>query len=167
MEATLKDMLSNQFKDVEKYAYHLGQSQNYIENQIVWESRIVEVVRITNEQQHVLDFMEQIIMMRENDKPSSFSKADFRILNKNDIEDMYYICLDKKRVHDFQLGIERYQIKINLTAPTLIFPCIEECEAFSIIDKSTTGFIYLNNKNHNRFMDLEELYGSGRATKVL
>ncbi|GJS12701.1 hypothetical protein Tco_0407173 [Tanacetum coccineum] len=64
---------------------------------------------------------------------------------------------DEERVHDFQLGIESYQIKINLTAPTLIFPGIEECDPFSIIDKPTTGLIYLNNKNEKRFMDLEEL----------
>ncbi|GKC36132.1 hypothetical protein Tco_1048516 [Tanacetum coccineum] len=67
-------------------------------------------------------------------------KDDFKYLNKNDIKDMYYLCLNKKvnyrenkllnslmtfirsraiweRVHDFQLGIESYQININLTAP--------------------------------------------------
>ncbi|GJU79811.1 hypothetical protein Tco_1282176 [Tanacetum coccineum] len=57
---------------------------------------IVEVVRVTTEQQHMLDYMEQTIMMRENDKPDSFSKAEFKFLNKNDIEDMYYLCLNKK-----------------------------------------------------------------------
>nr|GEW24235.1 hypothetical protein [Tanacetum cinerariifolium] len=72
-------------------------------------------------------------------------RADFKYLNKNDIEDIYYLYLNKKvnyrenkllnslmtfirscviweRVHDFQLGLESYQIKINLTAPTLTFP---------------------------------------------
>ncbi|GJW84197.1 hypothetical protein Tco_0157342 [Tanacetum coccineum] len=39
MEATLRDMMSNQFRDAEEYAYHLEQSKNYMENQIVWESR--------------------------------------------------------------------------------------------------------------------------------
>ncbi|GKA95457.1 hypothetical protein Tco_0817495 [Tanacetum coccineum] len=34
IEATLKDMMSNQFRDVKEYAYHLEQSQNYMENQI-------------------------------------------------------------------------------------------------------------------------------------
>ncbi|GJT85105.1 hypothetical protein Tco_1066822 [Tanacetum coccineum] len=165
-------------KDAEEYAYHLEQSQNCMENQIVWESwqedlkrpkpnslygntgkkRIVEVIRVNNEQQHVLDFMERVIVMRENDKPSSFSEANFKYLNKNDIEDMYYLFLNKKRVHDFQLGIESYPIKINLADPTLIFPGIEECEPFSIVDKLNMGFIYLNNKNKNMFMDLEELY---------
>ncbi|GKE54679.1 hypothetical protein Tco_1489835, partial [Tanacetum coccineum] len=110
--------------------------------------KITEVVRITIDQQHGLDYMEQIIVMRENDKPDSFSEADFKYLNKNDIEDLYYHCLNKKvdfcenklknslitflrscviweRVHDFQLGIESYQIRVNLNAPTLTFPAIE------------------------------------------
>ncbi|GKE02936.1 hypothetical protein Tco_1390919 [Tanacetum coccineum] len=34
MKATLRDMLSNHFRDAEEYAYHLEQSQNYMENQI-------------------------------------------------------------------------------------------------------------------------------------
>ncbi|GJV50036.1 hypothetical protein Tco_1440248 [Tanacetum coccineum] len=126
--------------------------------------------------------------MRENNKPSSFSEADFKYLNKNDIEDMYYLCLNKKvnyhekkllnslltfirscviwkRVLDFQLGIESYQFKINLTAPTLIFPSIEECNPFSIVDKPTTSLIYLNSKNEKRFMDLEELLKFCDATR--
>ncbi|GKC15293.1 hypothetical protein Tco_1012075 [Tanacetum coccineum] len=53
--------------------------------------RIIEVVRDNTKHQHRLEFMEQIIMMRENDKPSSFFKADFNYLNKNDIKDMYYL----------------------------------------------------------------------------
>nr|GEV05027.1 hypothetical protein [Tanacetum cinerariifolium] len=38
MEATIEDMLSSQFRDDEEYAYHLEQAQNYMENQIAWES---------------------------------------------------------------------------------------------------------------------------------
>ncbi|GJR75921.1 65-kDa microtubule-associated protein 3-like protein [Tanacetum coccineum] len=110
------------FKNAEEYAYHLEQTTNFMENQIVWESgqedirrpvprplvffgpqrnpnkppRITKVVRITIDQPHGLDFMEQIIMMRENDKSDSFSEADFKYLNKNDNEDLYYLCRNKK-----------------------------------------------------------------------
>ncbi|GJU45749.1 hypothetical protein Tco_1203015 [Tanacetum coccineum] len=142
--------------------------------------KIVEVVRVTTDQQHGLEFMEQIIVMRENGKPDCFSEADFKYLNKNDIEDMYYLFLNKKvdcrenklrnslmtfirscviweRVHDFQLGIESYQIKINLTAPTLIFLGIEERNPYSIVDKSDTGLICLNNKGDKRAMYLIEI----------
>ncbi|GJX44188.1 hypothetical protein Tco_0260864 [Tanacetum coccineum] len=126
--------------------------------------RITEVVRITTNQLYGLDFMEQIIMMRENDKPYSFSEADFKYLNKNDIEDLYYLCRNKKvnyhetklmnslitfiksrviweRVHDFQLGIESYQIRVNLTAPTLTFPGIKAHEPYSIVEQATYGIL--------------------------
>ncbi|GKC51772.1 hypothetical protein Tco_1074517 [Tanacetum coccineum] len=49
---------------------------------------IVEVVRVTTKQQQGLDYMQQIIVMKENDKPDSVSEADFKYLNKNDIEDI-------------------------------------------------------------------------------
>ncbi|GJT94408.1 hypothetical protein Tco_1089926 [Tanacetum coccineum] len=34
IEATIKDILSNQFRDVEEYTYHLEQAHDYMENQI-------------------------------------------------------------------------------------------------------------------------------------
>ncbi|GJT39278.1 hypothetical protein Tco_0939143 [Tanacetum coccineum] len=141
--------------------------------------KIVEIVKVTTEQQYGLDFMERIIVMRENDKPDSFSKADLKYLKKNDIKDMYYMCLNNKnyrenkllnslltfnrscviweRVHDFQLGIESYQIKINLTAPTLTFSGIEACNPYSIVDKPIVDLIYLNNKEEKRIMDLVDI----------
>ncbi|GKE28521.1 hypothetical protein Tco_1443905 [Tanacetum coccineum] len=61
--------------------------------------RIVKVVRITSDQKHGLDYIEQIIMMRENDKPNRFSESDYKYLNKNDFEDMYYLLLNKKVNH--------------------------------------------------------------------
>ncbi|GJT61276.1 hypothetical protein Tco_1004809 [Tanacetum coccineum] len=38
-----------------------------------------------------------------------------------------------ERVHDFQHGIESYQQKVNITAPTITFPGIKEYEMFSIV----------------------------------
>ncbi|GJY95839.1 hypothetical protein Tco_0512200 [Tanacetum coccineum] len=153
---------------------------------------ITKVVRIIIDQPHGLDFIEQILVIKENDKPDSFSEADFKYLNKNDIEDLYYLCRNKKvnyretnlmnslitfirscviweRVHDFQLRIKSYQIKVNLTAPTLTFPGIEACEPYSIVDKPNTGLIYLNNKGKKRLMCLVEIMKFCDATleKVL
>ncbi|GJT46446.1 hypothetical protein Tco_0955161 [Tanacetum coccineum] len=56
-----------------------------------------------------------------------------------------------------RLGIESYQIKINLTAPTLIFPGIKVRDPYSIVDKPTTGLIYLNSKNEKRIMNLVDI----------
>ncbi|GJZ79735.1 hypothetical protein Tco_0644572, partial [Tanacetum coccineum] len=48
MEATLNDMLSNQFKNAEEYAYHLEQATNFMDNQIVWESKQKDIVKFCN-----------------------------------------------------------------------------------------------------------------------
>ncbi|GJW41096.1 hypothetical protein Tco_0066941 [Tanacetum coccineum] len=142
--------------------------------------RIIEVVRIVTDQPHGLDFMEQILVMRANNKPNNFFKADFKYLNKNDIKDLYYLyrskeidnqkvklmnslitfiksCVIWERVHDFQLGIESYQMKVNLTAPTLTFPGIEEHAPYTIVDEPQIGLIYLNSKDEKRVMYLEEI----------
>nr|GEV21710.1 hypothetical protein [Tanacetum cinerariifolium] len=111
----------------------------------------LKLERFMTQENHGLDFMEQIFMMIENDKLDSFSEADFKYLNKNDIEDMYYLFQNKK------LGIESYQIKINLTAPTLIFSGIEACDPYFIVDESRLGLIYLNNKEEKRVMDFFEI----------
>ncbi|GJU90584.1 retrovirus-related pol polyprotein from transposon TNT 1-94 [Tanacetum coccineum] len=202
MMATLNDVMSNQFKYAEEYAYHLEQIKNYMERrqenikrskygnteersyilslhkihvvpfleddleekryklnqrrvrdnpeEYFSNQRIIEVVRITIDQQHRLDYMEQIIVMRENDKPNSFSEADFKYPNKNDIDDLYYLYLNKK------LRIESYQIRENLTALTLTFPGIEAHDPYSIMDKPNTSLIYLNNKEEKRVMYLAE-----------
>ncbi|GKC92466.1 hypothetical protein Tco_1157908 [Tanacetum coccineum] len=94
---------------------------------------------------------------RSDNKPYSFSEADFKYLNKNDIEDMYYLylngkvkyrengllnslnvfirsCVIWKRVHDFHLGSESYHIKLNLTAPNLTILGIENLNPYSIVD---------------------------------
>ncbi|GJT01058.1 hypothetical protein Tco_0822227 [Tanacetum coccineum] len=107
--------------------------------------RITEVVKINSDQQHGLDYMEQIIMMRENNKPDSFSEADFKYINKNDIEDFY-------------------QIRVNLTAPTLTFPGIEAHDPYYIVDKPSTGLIYLNRKEKKRVIYLAEIVKFWDAT---
>ncbi|GJW84651.1 hypothetical protein Tco_0157796 [Tanacetum coccineum] len=164
MEATLNDMLSNQFRNTEEYTYHadLEEKMNlwvqkeyknfneearlsiqhwkdswhkrvYKQNQrkvkdnpedYFSNHRITEVVRITTDQQYGLDFMEQILVMRENDKPNIFKK---------------------------------------LTSS------IEAHDPYSIVDKTNTSLIYLNNKNEKRVMYLVEIVKFCDATleKVL
>ncbi|GJV80770.1 hypothetical protein Tco_1516640 [Tanacetum coccineum] len=78
-------------------------------------------------------------------------------------------CVIWERVHDFQLGIKSYQIKVNLTAPTLTFPGIEAHDPYSIVDKPTTGLIYSNIKDEKWVMYLVEIVKFCDATleKVL
>ncbi|GJS40945.1 putative reverse transcriptase domain-containing protein [Tanacetum coccineum] len=104
MEATLNDMLSNQFKNTEEYAYHLEQVTNFMENQKVWESRQEDIRR---------PILRPLVFFRPQ-----------RNLN------------EPLRVHDFHLGIESYQVKVNLTAPTLTFP---ESEPFKEPESPVTS----------------------------
>ncbi|GJX48452.1 hypothetical protein Tco_0273642 [Tanacetum coccineum] len=69
-----------------------------------------------------------------------------------------------ERVHDFQLGIESYQQKINLTAPTIIFPGIEEYDVFSIVYDPVHGIIYTNSKKEKRMMRPSEIHKFCDAT---
>ncbi|GKA39926.1 hypothetical protein Tco_0732519 [Tanacetum coccineum] len=127
------------------YVYHLEQSTYFIEkNQIVWESRQEDIRR---------------------------SKAKALIFygpQRNPNEPLRSRVI-WERVHDFQLGIESYHIKVNLTTPTLTFHGIEVHDLYSIVDKPDTGLIYLNNKDEKRVMYLVEIVKFCDATlkKVL
>ncbi|GKB81838.1 hypothetical protein Tco_0948733 [Tanacetum coccineum] len=118
----------------------------------------------------------------------SITEPDYKNLNKNDIEDMYLLIMNNKvpdyantgllwsllvfirssviweRVHGFQLGIESYQQKINLTAPTITFPGIEEYDMFFILYELVHGIIYTNSKKEKRVMRPSEIHKFCDAT---
>ncbi|GJX28597.1 hypothetical protein Tco_0236676 [Tanacetum coccineum] len=148
--------------------------------EVLSDYKIVEVVRITTDKQYRLDFMEEIIVKRDDNKPYRFSEVDFKYMNKNNIKYMYYLCLNKKvnirenrllnsllvfirsydiyeRVHDYKLGAESYQIKFNLIAPTLTIHGIDELNPHSIIDVTFVGIVYENNKKEKMIMSLTEI----------
>ncbi|GKB17439.1 hypothetical protein Tco_0851362 [Tanacetum coccineum] len=142
MEATLRDSLSNMSRIAEEYAYHLEQLTSFMENQIYGN---------TEEKKYIL----------------SLHKIHAEEFLEPDLEEKS--CVIWERVHDFQLGIENYQMKVNLTAPTLTFPGIEEHAPYTIVDEPRIGLIYLNSKDEKRVMYLEEIVKFCDATleKVL
>ncbi|GJR21206.1 hypothetical protein Tco_0969733 [Tanacetum coccineum] len=102
-------------------------------------------------------------------------------LNKNDTEDLYLLCVNGKvdnyrewllrsltvfirstvireRVQNFQLGMESYQQKVNLTTPTIIFPSIKEYELFTITSKLVVRMIYENSKKEKRVTIHKEIH---------
>ncbi|GJU75262.1 hypothetical protein Tco_1272332 [Tanacetum coccineum] len=103
-------------------------------------------------------------------------KANYEYLYKDDIEDMFLkgkvnyrenglpnslvvfirSCIIWERVHDYQLRIESYQIKINLIAPTVIIHSIKNLEPYSIITDPFIGVVY-ENKKERRVMDIREI----------
>ncbi|GJR63678.1 hypothetical protein Tco_1505840 [Tanacetum coccineum] len=137
---------------------------------------------------HEHKFITEIIARRENGSIVSITKLDYKNLNKNDIEDMYLLIVNKKvddyaetrllwylsvfirsiviweRVHNFQLCVESYQQNVNITASTITFPSIEKYEMFSIVSESVYGIIYKNSKKEKRVMRHQEIHKFCDAT---
>ncbi|GKA62956.1 hypothetical protein Tco_0762475 [Tanacetum coccineum] len=149
---------------------------------------IVQVIKTYRKFGHEHKFLTWIIARRANGSIVLITKPDYKNLNKNDIEDMYLLCINGKvddyvetgllwslsvfiistviweRVHDFQLGVESYQQKINLTAPTITFTSIEKHKMFSIISEPIYGIIYKNIKKEKRVMRHQEIHKFCDAT---
>ncbi|GJR26696.1 hypothetical protein Tco_1102928 [Tanacetum coccineum] len=81
---------------------------------------------------------------------SKVVQPDYKNLNKNDIEDIYLLIMNGK--------------KVNLTAPTMTFPRIEDHEMFSIIYEPVHGIIYKNSKKEKRVMRHSEIHKFCDAT---
>ncbi|GJY02406.1 hypothetical protein Tco_0360558 [Tanacetum coccineum] len=128
-------------------------------------SKIIQVVKTYWELGHEHKFITEIVARRANKYLVSITEPDYKNLNKNDIEDIYLLIMNgKERVHDFQLGIESYQQKVNLTAPTMTFPGIKDHEMFSIIYEPVHGIIYKNSKKEKRVMRHSEIHKFCDAT---
>ncbi|GJY71366.1 hypothetical protein Tco_0475069, partial [Tanacetum coccineum] len=131
---------------------------------------------------------EVIVARRANESIMSITESDFKNLNKNDIEDMYLLIMNDKVtdytetgllwslslfirssviweiVHDFQLGVESYQQKVNLTAPIISFPGIKKYKMFSIIHEPVYGIIYKNSKKEKKVTRHSEIHKFCDAT---
>ncbi|GJS22189.1 hypothetical protein Tco_0450821 [Tanacetum coccineum] len=106
--------------------------------------RILSVVRIEVFSLYGYDYMKKIVLRRADLKEYTIAERDFKYLYPSDFEDMYLLNLqghlnhlppeDKKilttavnlltknlvirqRAEDFQIGIESYQMQLNLTKP--------------------------------------------------
>ncbi|GJX63397.1 hypothetical protein Tco_0296297 [Tanacetum coccineum] len=106
MEATIKDMLSNQFRDVEEYAYHLEQAKNYIENQIVWKSRQEDLTR--SKQDAPVLYGPQ----RNPNEPSRYLyKKDLFFLKNGNTEEKKYV-LSLHKIHEILFPEEDLEEKM-------------------------------------------------------
>ncbi|GJV55878.1 hypothetical protein Tco_1456883 [Tanacetum coccineum] len=94
-------------------------------------SKIIQVIKTYWELGHEHKFITEIVARRANDCIVSITELDYKNLNKNDIEDIYLLIMNGK--------------KVNLIAPTITFLGIEEHEMFSIIHEHVHGIIYKNN----------------------
>ncbi|GJY13297.1 hypothetical protein Tco_0382606 [Tanacetum coccineum] len=151
-------------------------------------SKIIQVIKTYRELGHEHKFVTEIVRRRANECIVSITEPDYKNLNKNNIEDTYLLIMNGKvpdyaeigllwslsvftrssviweRVHDFLLGIESYQHKVNLTAPIISFPGVEKHRMFSIIYEPVHGIIYKNSKKEKRVMRHSEIHKFCDAT---
>ncbi|GKD00285.1 hypothetical protein Tco_1170559 [Tanacetum coccineum] len=70
-------------------------------HEVYSESKIVEIIRTTYELVHKQKFITEIIVRRANGNIDPITKPDYKYLKKNDIEDMYLLCINDK-VKDYR-----------------------------------------------------------------
>nr|GEV64877.1 hypothetical protein [Tanacetum cinerariifolium] len=97
IEVIIKDLLSNQYRDAMDYSYHLKQAQNYMENQVVWESMRKDLKR---PQPEALVFYGP--QRNPNEPPRYLYNKDlFFLKNGNIEEEKYVISLHKIHATSF------------------------------------------------------------------
>ncbi|GJY38243.1 hypothetical protein Tco_0424607 [Tanacetum coccineum] len=123
--------------------------------------RILSVVRIEVFSVYGYDYMKKIVLQRANNQEYTIAESDFKDLYLSDFEDLYLLNLQghlnhlppkdkkilstavnlwirnlviKKRVEDFQLGIESYQTQLNLTKPRWEATGLEFMHDYKILD---------------------------------
>ncbi|GJU46644.1 hypothetical protein Tco_1203910 [Tanacetum coccineum] len=141
-EAKLKkmadEMVRQRCTSGDEHQYHIDQMKNFLQSNIVWESR--KEILVSLHPQKITPLVQSC--QRDPEDPT------LSLINQDLFVHLEFIVWE--RVHNFQLGIESYQQKINLTAPTITFPGIEEYDVFSIVYEPVHGNIYTNSKKEKR-----------------
>ncbi|GJU18696.1 hypothetical protein Tco_1146662 [Tanacetum coccineum] len=183
-EAKLKkmadEMLKQRCTSGDEHQYHIDQMKNFLQSDIVWESR--KEILVSPHPRKTTPLVQSC--QRDPEAPTlSLINQDLLYLKKGS-SGPEKIVLDYvktrllwslsvfirssviwERVHDFQLRIESYQQKVNLTAPTISFPGVEK----HIIELTNDEVEYLKLfeeievrlKYHNQ-MRRWEMYVNGR-----
>ncbi|GJY54452.1 hypothetical protein Tco_0446116 [Tanacetum coccineum] len=169
------EMLRKRCTSGDEHGYHIDQMKNFLKSDIVWESRkdilVNKCVKKFNPYarygvEHWKNPYAKIFYIRKQKElgkskeeiysNSKIVQPDYKNLNKNNIEDIYLLIMNGK--------VPDYQQKVNLTAPTITFPGIEEHEMFSIIYEPVHGIIYKNSKKEKRVMRHSEIHKFCDAT---
>ncbi|GJU90913.1 hypothetical protein Tco_1303336 [Tanacetum coccineum] len=166
----------------DEHQYHIDQMQNFLMNDIVWESR-KEILVLPHPQRPT-----SVVQSCQRDpKVPTLSLVNQDLLTSRWVDKYVkkfnpYVPYNVKywkhphvgdyaetgllwslsvfirstviweRVHDFQLGVESYQQKVNLTAPIITFLGIKKFKVFSIVSELVYGIIYKNIKKEKRVM---------------
>ncbi|GJR81809.1 hypothetical protein Tco_0152594 [Tanacetum coccineum] len=64
---------------------------------VYFEKRIVDVIRVQYDQCYRQENMEEIMVKRADGEYKSFTESYYKYLHKNDIEDIYLMCINGKK----------------------------------------------------------------------
>ncbi|GJX21718.1 hypothetical protein Tco_0226163 [Tanacetum coccineum] len=152
LQKVVNKMLRQRCTSGDEHQYHIDQMQNFLKIDIKGNSGPDKIMLSLHkfpavifpdddieertsrwELGHEHKFIAKIVARRANGSIVSITESDYKNLNKNDIEDMYLLVVNNK-VDDYaETGMESYQQKVNLTAPTITFPGIKKYKVFSIV----------------------------------
>ncbi|GJT19166.1 hypothetical protein Tco_0877872 [Tanacetum coccineum] len=156
--------------------------------------RILSVVRIKAYSRYWYDYLSEIVLRRADFQEHMIAKKYFKNLYLSDFEDLNLLLLQghlnhlpgsdkqmlstavklgtlnlvvQKRVEDFQLGIESYQIQLNLTKPGWDDTGYEFKHDYTIIE-SPRAVVFLVDNNDRKIMRFNEIYkfSDGTLTRI-
>nr|GFA76927.1 hypothetical protein [Tanacetum cinerariifolium] len=146
--------------------------------------RIITVTHVKVMKWYDYEYLEEIVVRREDNILYKFMEDDFPRLNLHDIKDLLLLLVQKKlsnlekyvifdlnvelrmftrrivilkRVKDLQLGVKRYQNKLNLTKPETFRSDIINMTPYTAY-KNPQGIIYLDKYKRNMLKRSYELY---------
>nr|GFB24197.1 hypothetical protein [Tanacetum cinerariifolium] len=152
--------------------------------------RITAVTELKIMEWHDYKHLDWISIRRDDDKIYKFKEGDFKRLRLQDIEDMMLFLVQGKlsnltveerfafnvslrmftrsiviqmRVEDLQLGVESYQMRLNLTKPDTYRTDLRRHEAYTAYS-NPRGFIYQNKDKKNILMRIDELHKFSNGT---
>ncbi|GJR41826.1 hypothetical protein Tco_1309929 [Tanacetum coccineum] len=157
--------------------------------------RILSVVRIQAFSRYGYDFLKEIVLRRADYQEYMIAEKDFKNSYPSKFEDLNILLLQgrldhlfgsdkrmlstavnlwtrnlviRKRVKDFQLGIESYQKQLKLTKPGLDAKGYEYKHDYTIID-SPSAVVFPVSNNERKIMRFNEIYkfSDGTLTKIL
>ncbi|GJS21514.1 hypothetical protein Tco_0450146 [Tanacetum coccineum] len=162
-EAKLKkmadEMLRQRCTSGDEHQYHIDQMKNFLQSDIVWESR--KEILVSPHPRKITPLVQSC--QRDPEAPAlSLINQDLLYLKKgNSGPEKIVLSLHKFPAivfNDDDIEERTSRWKINLTAPTITFPRIEEYDVFSIVYDPVHGIIYTNNKKEKRVMRHSEIH---------
>ncbi|GJU73402.1 integrase, catalytic region, zinc finger, CCHC-type containing protein [Tanacetum coccineum] len=181
LRKVVDEMLRQRCTSRDEHQYHIDQMQNFLKNDIVWESR-KEILTSPFPQKHTLVVQRRVQQAFMNFicevEPSPFKVGSLKksvdpkapalsLVKGNSRPEKFVLSLHKFLAINFpDDNIEERTSKwnVNLAGPTITFLGIEKKKMFSIITKLIHSIIYKNSKKEKRVMGHHEIHKFYDAT---